>query len=32
MLLVDVFQTGRAKAERNLKGKFILAFNPSDDA
>jgi len=32
MLLIDVFQTGRAKVERNLKGKFILTFNPSDDA
>ena len=32
VLLIDVFQTGRAVAPRDLKKKFISTFNPSDDA
>lgn len=32
VLLIDVFQTGRAAAPRDLSKQFILTFNPSDDA
>jgi dienelactone hydrolase len=32
VLLVDVFQTGKAVAARDLSGKFFLTFNASDDA
>src|ERR1700733_1028370 len=32
VLLVDVFQTGKAVAARDLSGKFFLPFNASDDA
>ena len=32
VLLVDVFQTGKAVMARDLSGKFIPTFNASDDA
>ena len=32
VLLVDVFQTGRAAIARDLSGKFFSTFNASDDA
>ena len=32
VLLVDVFQTGKAAARRDLSGKFLSTFNASDDA
>ncbi|HTQ56807.1 MAG TPA: hypothetical protein VMI94_20210 [Bryobacteraceae bacterium] len=32
VLLIDAFQTGRAKAVRDLSKSFFLTFNASDDA
>jgi len=32
VLLVDVFQTGKAAMTRDMSGKFFLTFNASDDA
>jgi dienelactone hydrolase len=32
VLLIDVFQSGKAVAARNLAKQFILTFNASDDA
>jgi dienelactone hydrolase len=32
VLLVDVFQTGKAVVARDLSGKFLPSFNASDDA
>jgi len=32
VLLIDVFQTGRARAPRDLSKLFFLTFNASDDA
>ena len=32
VLLVDVFQSGKAVTQRDLSGQYIAAFNASDDA